>query len=218
MTDIDIPALIERAKARVAELDKLASFVSNMNRPRSDNAHGRDAAIIEELAEALSRLSVSPLPEEIADLCGRLRGVAHVRIAEWQRLRVNTDMVAEGLCEWEAAAALERMARENAHLRLRIVELDTELEDCNGVHQRAQVAEAHIRELEAESHEANTACDAQIRRANRAEAERDRCRETNTVLMGQWEDACRERDAIQPSCQNTSPGDMVAWSQPTSSR
>lgn len=79
MTDIDIPALIEQ--------------------------WNRDGVSVEErLREALEALSlsVSPLPEKIAELCTRLR---HPNYFGQEGMRA------------EAAAALEQMARENERLQ-----------------------------------------------------------------------------------------------------
>lgn len=48
--------LVTRLRNEVIERDKLAAFVSNMRKPRSDNTEGRCAQTLEDAADKIERL------------------------------------------------------------------------------------------------------------------------------------------------------------------
>jgi hypothetical protein len=110
MTD-DIPALIERLQHAIKAYD--TTFIIGGGSMRQ---------LLQDCVEALSRLTVSPLPEEIADYLKFLRTYSsHPGITD-------------------AAAALERMAHENEELRTENAKAFA----------RQIASEDHIKELEAE--------------------------------------------------------------------
>lgn len=132
MTD-DTPPLIERARA----------WAGMMKGEYSDEGE----SLILDLCEALSSLTVSPLPEEIAGLIERLT-LTCATVQRWHDAEVDAGeraVLAVIIIHMrEAATALERMARE-------IAEKDR-LREKAIAHYTAVIGDqaARIRELEAE--------------------------------------------------------------------
>lgn len=110
-----------------------------------------DSDIIKEQASLKA-----PLPEEVARLCHYLRDLSLER-------RTCTD----------AAAALERQAREIERLSNGNEELKRMCEHFNGLH---EFAAGRIAELEAERDEFREGWKAHMSRADKAEADRDRAK------------------------------------------